>query len=129
MTLTALDEFNDDIDWDYYELSVKDYWADDVTPYVIGKENLVTLTPSGRYRITGYVRNNDSVSVDNVRVQGTLYDEDGIVLDCRSNEVLNPDNLAPNGTSWFELDFTLRDDGYGDVDDYRLERQADPDTT
>jgi hypothetical protein len=120
----ALDEWVDDLDWEYYEFDPVSYFADDIAPPEVSKHDLVGTELAGRYFLSGKVRNDHSADIDNTRVQGALYDENGVVLDCRWDYVINR-HLAPGVMSPFEIEFTHRDDGYGDVDSYKVRRQAE----
>ena len=124
-TCFSLDEFYDGIDWDYYVFQPLGYFTDDLPPPLINTGGVTGSMIADRYFISGWVSNGHPAGIVNTRVQGTLYDEDDIVLDCRSGPVNIPD-LGLGEYSFFELEFMNRGDGYGDVDDYRLERQADP---
>jgi len=76
------------------------------------------------YEISGQMRNDEPVAIDNTSVVVTLYsgpDESGIVRRCR-NVSPSAHTLAPGQSSAFK--FTDDALNFGDVGSYRLQAQA-----
>jgi PKD repeat protein len=73
------------------------------------------------YKISGSVRNDESVSVTGVLIEGAVYNSEGKIVGCRLVPPVDRD-LAPGQSSPFEL-FYGYDGIYDDIDTYRL--QAD----
>jgi hypothetical protein len=111
-------------DWDYYVFDEVSYLTDSVLPPLITRLDDDGTALPDRYHLSGQVRNDHTEPIYNTRVQGALYDKNGIVLDCRWENTLIRE-LSVGQTSFYEINFTSRKDGYGDVDRYRVERQAE----
>jgi hypothetical protein len=122
----ALREYFGDADWDYYAFDPLSYWTDGIPhPSVTAINTNGYPSPSfGSYQILGEIRNDSSITVNYAKVQGTLYDVDGTVLDCWW-QYANIPTLEPGQTSAFELLFGYRDAGYADVLSYRVGVEAD----
>jgi hypothetical protein len=73
------------------------------------------------YRIAGRVRNDENVTVYEVRTIGTVYNVTGKVLGCNFHQVLG--SLEPDESSLFEIYFLDRD--YVDVATYRVQADGD----
>jgi len=123
-TCFALDAGSGYGDWDYYVFDKISYFADSVPPPSIILLSHSGDAPDGFFHIWGKLQNEHPATIHNTRVQGTLYNKGGKVLDCRSRPAYTPD-LPEGQTSDFEIFFTDREDGYGDVHEYRVERQAE----
>jgi hypothetical protein len=121
----ALDEGAQSInEWSYYEFQPLSYWDDGsagpaIEPYEVNPSEI-----ADRYYVSGRVCNEDTVPLDPLWVQATLRDKNKVILDCRSlydwTGPINPPNCAP-----FSIEFRMREDGYGNVHDYRLDVKAD----
>jgi hypothetical protein len=98
--------------------------------YLTGGEPLPKLTTfddqgsydptSGDYKVEGKVRNDHGSRVEYIEVIATLYDAQGIVVNCGSHDP-NTRDLNPGESSDFLYTATLRD--YSDVASYQV--QAD----
>ncbi len=120
----SLDEYVRPIDWDYYAFDDVTYFTDSVPPPPIAVFNVSGAVLPGLYHLAGQVRNDHTQPILNTRVQGTLYNQDGIVLDCRW-QFANTRDLSAGQMSFFEIDFTFRQNGYGDVRSHGVEKQAE----
>lgn len=125
-TCFALDTWSGSInDWDYYVFDEVTAFFDSTSPPSINIVGGVTaLIKPGEYELSGLVQNDYSGTVYNARVQGTLYDKNGTVLDCRWAYALPP-TLAAGQMAGFVVDFSSRWDGYNAVRSYRVERQGE----
>lgn len=120
----SLDNWVDEIDWEYYEFDPLSYFDGGTPPVPVVAFDVTGGPIADRYFISGWVRNEHTASIDFTRVQGTLFDEEGIVVDCRWQYAYDK-ILPPAGETAFEVEFTYRASGYADVDSYRVVPQAD----
>ncbi|MBX3000765.1 MAG: FxLYD domain-containing protein [Caldilineaceae bacterium] len=119
--------FNPPATWSHYSLSVS------YSSTSVKSSNLVLLNDSGsynenlsRYEVIGQIRNEESTITKFVSAIGTLYDNEGTVLDCETTYVHSTD-LNPGQTSSFKMGFIRRDEQLQNAASYRL--QADGDKT
>ena len=110
--------------WDYYEFDTLSYVIEDLPApeIILVNSNGYLSSSSKRYSILGEVRNDYIATIRNIKVQGTVYSANNIVIDCWW-QYANVDTLQPEQTSSFELNFTYRDIGYDDVVDYKVDVQ------
>jgi len=121
----ALDEWVDSINWSYYEFQPVSYWNDGSAGPAISAHDVNASAIGDRYYVSGRVRNDEQVvALDPLWVQATLRDKNKVILDCRSlYDWTGP--LYPTLYAAFDIEFSLRNDGYGKVHDYRLDVKAD----
>lgn len=120
----SLDNWVDEVDWEYYEFDPLSYFDGAALPVPVVAFNVSGGPIADRFYISGRIRNEHTATIDYARVQGTLFDEDGLVVDCRW-EYAYEEILPPAGETPFEVDFTFRASGYSDVDNFRVVVQAD----
>lgn len=58
---------------------------------------------AGYFYITGYIYNNYGEAASNVKIIGTGYDENGIVIASNSQYYMDPEIIPVNGNSYFEI--------------------------
>jgi hypothetical protein len=121
----ALDEGVQSISkWSYYVFQPLSYWDDGSAGPDISAHDVNGQAIGDRYYVSGRVRNDDTAPLDPLWVQATLRDKNKVVLDCRSlYDWTGP--LYPDLYAAFDIEFSLRKDGYGSVRDYRLDVKAD----
>lgn len=106
--------------WTRYEFETPTYVATSSTGPVLATTDVnASINQFGWYKITGRVRNDDSVRVTGAEVIATLHSATGAALDCDA-ALANPSSLDPGQSGPFENTFTRRDD-YADVASYRLQ--------
>lgn len=115
-------EFGEFDGWSYYEFETPTYSStgDPLQNMTVYGDNGTYDSGDGSYRILGFVRNDNEVTVTDVDLIGTLYDAGSTVVGCGTIGA-NNDNLAPGQSSSFELTFSGYYRDYADVDSYRLQ--------
>jgi hypothetical protein len=120
----ALDEWADSINWSYYQFQPLSYWDDGSAGPAVSAHDVNASAIGDRYYVSGRVRNDHDAPLDPLWVQATLRDKNKVILDCRSlYDWTGP--LYPTLYAAFDIEFSLRKDGYGTVYDYRLDVKAD----
>jgi hypothetical protein len=115
-------EFGEFDGWSYYEFETPTYafTGDPLQNMTVYGDNGTYDSGDGSYRILGFVRNDNEVTVTDVDLTGTLYDAGSTVVGCGTIGA-NNDNLAPGQSSSFEMTFSGYYRDYADVDSYRLQ--------
>jgi hypothetical protein len=115
--------FDEYDNWAYYEFEPPNFDSDPWSPL----ENMViteysTYYPDeNRFRILGFVRNDNDYLVKYVQPIATLYDGAGTVIGCGWTFV-SSDNLDPGQSSSFELNFFGETSiNYANVASYRMQ--------
>jgi hypothetical protein len=120
-------EFSEFDGWSYYEFEAPTYSStgDALENMTVYGDNGTYDPGDGSYRILGFVRNDNEVTVTDVDLIGTLYDAISNVVGCGTIGA-NNNNLAPGQSSSFELTFSGYYRDYADVDLYRLQVEGMP---
>lgn len=115
-------EFSEFDGWSYYEFETPTYdsTADPLQNMTVYGDNGTYDPGDGSYRILGFVRNDNEVTVTDVNLIGTLYDAGSTVVGCGTIGA-NNDNLTPGQSSSFEMTFSGYYRDYADVNSYRLQ--------
>lgn len=121
---TCFELLADPPDWASYELRTLDYrtTGDDPTVNLTVAQQAGAFDPdTGKYTITGQIRNDGANRARHVQVVATLYNSAGNVAGCRTSHV-DYVHLDPGQASYFAIELDAGDFG-DDLADYRL--QAD----
>ncbi len=110
-------------DWAYFQFESPTYNSiTDTWPNLTLYNHYGTHLPDGSYKILGFIRNDGSSLVEDVTIEGALYNASGVIVGCGLTGPSNSD-LDPGQESSFELNYHYSYRDYSDVTSYRL--QAD----
>jgi hypothetical protein len=116
--------YSSGLDWEYYRFDPVDYRISDSEYPLVTLFGLNGYVYNDWYFVLGESRNDNSFSIDRVRVKATLFDSSNIVVDC-GWQYTNIDTLDPGQTSAFEIQFDDRELGYEDVNNYTVKFYAE----
>jgi hypothetical protein len=102
--------------WAYYTFETS-YYTGGHSQALLTAVNDSGFLVGSSYRVVGFVRNDESVTVNSVHVAGSLYSASGKVVGCEVSSTSST-NLSPGQSSSFQL--TYSDRNYSDVSSYWL---------
>ena len=110
--------------WSYYEIETPSYTSGGGPfPNLTVLNDSFSVNPSfGFYELVGQIRNDESSTVTDVTLVGTLYNASGEVIGCEP-ELFDVDTLSPGESDDFDISYLGRD--YSDYDSHIIQADGD----